>query len=132
MSAMPTGHKICTSPLTDYDGNALGEVTLYQGRYRPGSRRIIARDKTGLVLFDTDDCFDHANAVNKFEFWLARYLGPNAELRRLFDNGHVPAQPSVQYEAYLTWKEEQDKVQTPVQPFELADIEAAYRETGGG
>lgn len=41
---------------------------------RRGGRRIIIRDLHGDLLFDTDDCFDFANAQNKVEIWLRRQL----------------------------------------------------------
>lgn len=45
---------------------------LYATR-RPGGRRVIVRETTsGAVLFDTDDCYDASNALNKLDQWLSR------------------------------------------------------------
>jgi hypothetical protein len=37
---------------------------------RRNGRRIQVRDEQGAGLFDTDDCYDQANATNALELWL--------------------------------------------------------------
>jgi hypothetical protein len=38
---------------------------------RRGGRRVIVRDPEGrAILFDSDDCYDGANAMNKLDNWV--------------------------------------------------------------
>lgn len=47
---------------------------LYATRSRPGGRRVVVRDAAGLILLDTDDCYDLGNATNRLDLWLeAKY-----------------------------------------------------------
>lgn len=55
--------------------------TLYGTLWKPlgpaarrGARRVQVHDADGAELFDTDECFDLANAVNKLNGWLATKL----------------------------------------------------------
>lgn len=52
------------------------EGSLYRSRIRTAGRRIVVRSQpaphTGIrtTLFDSDDCFDLANARNELDLWL--------------------------------------------------------------
>ena len=42
-------------------------ATLYRTAHRPGGRRIILTDQAGKVIYDTEDCYDMANAKSKLD-----------------------------------------------------------------
>jgi hypothetical protein len=43
--------------------------------HRPQGRRIQVRSNNGVLLFDSLDCFDRANAVFKLDEWLTEIVG---------------------------------------------------------
>lgn len=43
----------------------------WQGR--ASTRRYQIHDKSGVELFDTDDCYDGGNAIHKIMAWLEEY-----------------------------------------------------------
>jgi hypothetical protein len=65
--ADPT-RKILSMPVP-IPGRAL-TATLYSTKHRRLGRRIVVRGADGKLAFDTDDCYDLANANNSFERWL--------------------------------------------------------------
>jgi len=48
--------------------------TLWKTPTRMNGRRIQVTDRQGTGLFDTDDCFDLANAVNSLQLWLGEQV----------------------------------------------------------
>lgn len=69
-TVMPTvGDPIDTFHIrTDHGMELNGE--LYATRRRGGRRVIVREMPGGAVLFDTDDCYDASNALNKLDQWL--------------------------------------------------------------
>jgi hypothetical protein len=59
-----------TVPIILPDGTDAA-ASLYTSPTRGNGRRVIVRDSRGLELFDSLDQFDHGNAVNALERWLA-------------------------------------------------------------
>lgn len=41
----------------------------YQVPHRTTGRRVVVEDRAGTVQFDTDDCYDIANACDKVDCW---------------------------------------------------------------
>jgi len=103
----PTGDKIETCPVKDWRGETFAELTLYKSTTRTTGRRIIVRGPGGKILYDGDEAHDHANAVNRLQWWLYRHLGPDPALAERFAAGHVPPKDDMTHNAYLTWKERQ-------------------------
>lgn len=53
------------------ENGTIYHATLHRTERRTG-RRIVVRDQPGgVVLFDTDDCYDVSNATAKLDAWLA-------------------------------------------------------------
>lgn len=46
---------------------------LYQTASRASGRRILVKEN-GATVFDTDDCYNVANASNRLDLWLADQL----------------------------------------------------------
>lgn len=89
---------------------------MYQSRTRPSGRRIIVRGEAGVILFDTDDCHDQANALNAVEWWLAGYIGPSPKEAALFEQGVIPPEDSMHYAMWKKWKT--DKAEQEATPVE--------------
>lgn len=45
-------------------------ASVYQTNSRPSGRRIVLRDDAGVILFDSGDQYDIANADNRLTLWL--------------------------------------------------------------
>lgn len=56
--------------------------TIWKTPYRNTGRRIQVHDADGAELFDTDDCYDIANATNRLDLWLAERNTPKLESTR--------------------------------------------------
>jgi hypothetical protein len=48
------------------------QAELYRTHVRPEGRRVLVLSLDGVVMFDSKDCFDRANAMSKFLDWLTR------------------------------------------------------------
>jgi hypothetical protein len=53
-------------------------------RARPSSRRYLVRDASGVLIFDTDDCYDSGNALHKV-------VGFLTELDKKYEAEHAGA-----------------------------------------
>lgn len=68
MGAEP--HRLVTSHKITSDAGEALTLEVYGTRHRPSGRRIIVRrTDSGILMYDTDDCYDIANASNKLELW---------------------------------------------------------------
>lgn len=72
-SAWPLGPLVEEFPITLPDGRVWkGACHKHHGQYpRKGGRRIVARDETGKQVFDSDECYDAANAANRLDLFLS-------------------------------------------------------------
>lgn len=50
-------------------------ATEYRTAARESGRRIVLRDNDGAVVWDSDECYDRANALDKMFNWLAANTG---------------------------------------------------------
>lgn len=70
----PLGELVRDYPMVLADGRTvhIAEHRHYGGCVRPSGRRVVVRDEpNGTVLFDTDECYDRANAAERVNAWLA-------------------------------------------------------------
>lgn len=55
------------------DGRDL-TIQVLESRSRPGTGRRIVVQEAGQQIYDTDDCYDLANAVNRLDHWCAKEM----------------------------------------------------------
>ncbi len=70
----PLGELVRQGPQVLADGRTvyIAEYRHHGPDARPSGRRIVVKDEpNGTVLFDTDECYDRANAADKVNQWLA-------------------------------------------------------------
>lgn len=51
--------------------------------HRPGGRRMVAKEGPGIVIFDSGDQYDAANAQNAFDLWYAGELAKSEPLNKV-------------------------------------------------
>lgn len=72
---MPTAEGDCIARSMTANGRIV--VTLLQTA-RPSGRRILAHTPDGILLWDSDDCYDLSNAIDAYERWAQSEAGAEA------------------------------------------------------
>lgn len=68
MPSIPELHRLKESVVSTVAGREV-EVSLYGTPNRRNGRRIVAT-YSGVTVFDSDDCYDFANATNRYAEWV--------------------------------------------------------------